>query len=681
MKYNLVLIAFIFMVLESYAVKTAYAPPEPGFKLLYYQDSGWLNPASWIQINAPSGQIPIQRIPTGVDDIIFSKAISGLDNIGFRMDSINVGGVTNSQYQCHSMQVSGTHLNFLAITIPDLGTNVSVQTNNGGYVLIDSGAVFERGLFALHGGNPSVADLGVYNSTLEEYFSHGTYSYVQGEDYSRINFVNSYFSGNGFNGGAHSQLYASNSTFDTYSFSFGDNSADTVINCKIGDVNGIGIYNLNLFFGKSSTLVSDGNNIFSPFGTNIYTSGLSFKTNIKPGAIAYYVDLSFMQEDTAHPLPNIIDGNISLAGEVRNGLAIQSELWISGDLNGYSPIYSSYYDSTGVFVNAVKQFVIGGMFNFGNSTAVSACNMGYCHYKLVFFGNQNSNIDWPTGFPVDTLVIAKSNCAKVTVVNPLYVASETRIDSGQLALYPNAGVPNKLVCGGNLNILKGGGLLLKRDSLGNVANIAVRGVINDQNISIDSVCHGLSNPYYGRISFFTGALPITLINFSGRYLQQSVQLNWEVGNQENLEVFAVEKSFNGSSFTEIGEVAPKQAGADINYQFIDNGTLADVVYYRLKIIDKDGKFSYSNVIRINATTIGISIYPNPVSDQLLIKNLPFASSIHLSILNTKGESVKEINFFSTSTSLYINTANLPGGAYILLMLSTNRKSAFKFIKQ
>jgi hypothetical protein len=121
---------------------------------------------------------------------------------------------------------------------------------------------------------------------------------------------------------------------------------------------------------------------------------------------------------------------------------------------------------------------------------------------MEFFGNTNSNINWPVGFPIDTFVINKTGCAKVTATNSLYVSGETRIQSGQLVLNPNAGIPYKFVCAGDLNILPGGGLFLRRNGAGAVANMAVDGNITDQNTNVDSTCSGLSNPYAGNITLY-----------------------------------------------------------------------------------------------------------------------------------------------------------------------------------
>ncbi|MEO6637148.1 MAG: T9SS type A sorting domain-containing protein [Ginsengibacter sp.] len=685
MRYSIFLIFALLAAYHLYAGTARNTTPGSGIKLLYYQDNGWTNAASWIQLGVPAGQPPIHRVPTADDDVIFSKAISHLDSILISSDSILVGGSVVSALVCHSLHISGTNLLFTSTSqiLMGTGTLISVYTNDGGYVLIDSGSVVSKGLFQLHGGDSSIADLSVYNSTLERYFSHSVSSYVAGDNFSRINFVNSYFSGAFFDGGDNCHLFASNSTFDVGGFKCGDYSVDTIINCKIGCVTNGNIYGLGLGFGKNSTLFSDSNTVYEGLNTSIYTSGLSLKADLVQGANDNGTSLRFIQEDTANPLPNIIDGSIFMPVDWYNGLAIQGDLWISGDLTWASNIFAASNDSTGLYVNGKEAFVIGGIYNFYQSTKpTSRCAEGFCHYKLGFFGNKNSNISWPIGFPVDTLVVAKSNCAKVTVTNSLYVASETRIDSGQLALYPNEGVTIKFVCGGNLNISQGAGLLLQRDSLNNVTSIAVHGVINDQNSSPDSVCHGLSNPYGGVITL-SAVLPIAFIDISGKYLQKSVLLSWKVGDAKNAKAFVIEKSFDGIQFSPVGQVNAIQNAATYNYQFTDIGNMAGSMYYKVAVIDRDGKISFSKVIKIDVPMQGqgITVYPNPVTDHLLIKNLPIGTAIHLSILDAKGAIVKEMILYPASSSLNINTSNLAAGIYVLLLRGTIMMSTVKLVKR
>src|SRR5690606_5746099 len=103
-----------------------------------------------------------------------------------------------------------------------------------------------------------------------------------------------------------------------------------------------------------------------------------------------------------------------------------------------------------------------------------------CNFKLEFFGNTDTHINWyGGGFPVDTLIINKTNCAKLSVENSLYVSGATRILGGQLVLNPNENISYKFVNAGNLNIANGAGLFLRRNAAGVAANMAIAGSLTN----------------------------------------------------------------------------------------------------------------------------------------------------------------------------------------------------------
>lgn len=111
-------------------------------------------------------------------------------------------------------------------------------------------------------------------------------------------------------------------------------------------------------------------------------------------------------------------------------------------------------------------------------------------------------------------------------------------------------------------------------------------------------------------------LPVRLLSFSGSYNGNDALLNWETEAEVNFSHYEIERSSNGSDFNFTGKVAAQAGASRKQYNYSDNiGTSGNIFYYRLKMVDLDGKFKYSNaiVIRRDAKSInGISISPNPV---------------------------------------------------------------------
>jgi len=116
------------------------------------------------------------------------------------------------------------------------------------------------------------------------------------------------------------------------------------------------------------------------------------------------------------------------------------------------------------------------------------------------------------------------------------------------------------------------------------------------------------------------SLPVKLNSFSGTYDNNIATLNWQAENEINFDHYEIERSANGRDFINVGINTAKGGGSLVNYQFNDNVSAINdnVFYYRLKMVDIDGKYSYSNVImlrRDQSNLKGLLISPNPVLSQ------------------------------------------------------------------
>lgn len=115
-------------------------------------------------------------------------------------------------------------------------------------------------------------------------------------------------------------------------------------------------------------------------------------------------------------------------------------------------------------------------------------------------------------------------------------------------------------------------------------------------------------------------LPVKLVSFTGAFKNNATTLNWVTENQTNLSYFDVERSTNGADFTSLTwKNAQTGNTARQLYSHNDDLTFAggNTFYYRLKIVDVDGSFKYSNVIMIRKTDNAVdalSITPNPVKN-------------------------------------------------------------------
>jgi hypothetical protein len=174
------------------------------------------------------------------------------------------------------------------------------------------------------------------------------------------------------------------------------------------------------------------------------------------------------------------------------------------------------------------------------------------------------------------------------------------------------------------------------------------------------------------------ALPQNLLAFTASKGDNKVILNFTTTNELKVASFDVERSADGSSFTKIGTVTGE--GATAEYTYIDAHPLPSVNYYRLKMIDQSGSYSYSKMVTIRYDKNGsIAIFPNPAKEVLTVQlHLP-AGAISLQIIDRMGRRVKTMTLQSSGSSLStaIDLSGLAAGQYYLHAGSEN----ISFIKQ
>lgn len=112
-------------------------------------------------------------------------------------------------------------------------------------------------------------------------------------------------------------------------------------------------------------------------------------------------------------------------------------------------------------------------------------------------------------------------------------------------------------------------------------------------------------------------LPIELLDFKGKYLNNQSVLSWVTASEKNNDYFILERSEDAHEFTQIGKIdGAGNSNTFLNYQYIDAKPINQVAYYRLKQVDFDGQYSYSQVIALRSNqkiNAEIKAYPNPSS--------------------------------------------------------------------
>ncbi len=171
-------------------------------------------------------------------------------------------------------------------------------------------------------------------------------------------------------------------------------------------------------------------------------------------------------------------------------------------------------------------------------------------------------------------------------------------------------------------------------------------------------------------------LPVIFLSFSGIRLPGGVdRLTWESKGENNAEKYEVETSADGRKFHNIGHINARQA--PFNYYSYNVKVPIDLVsYYRLKLVDRNGAYRYSNVIRIQAnseTLRNFDLTANPVHENLSITiHAQSMAGTRGILLNATGAVAKTFTFIGQENQV-IAIGDLPAGIYILQTVSGTAK--------
>jgi len=181
-------------------------------------------------------------------------------------------------------------------------------------------------------------------------------------------------------------------------------------------------------------------------------------------------------------------------------------------------------------------------------------------------------------------------------------------------------------------------------------------------------------------------LPVTITDFAATKQNTSAKISWSTGQEINSREFIVQRSINGTTWTDLARVAAQgNSTGTVNYTITDPNPAKGNNYYRLKVVDVDNKFDFSATRRVNfASKYTYSIYPNPVTDNVLQLTGDNTGGIKadIQVLNAQSQVVMSQKLNSNTQPAKINVASLATGVYYLrIVASDGTVNTEKFIKR
>jgi hypothetical protein len=168
-------------------------------------------------------------------------------------------------------------------------------------------------------------------------------------------------------------------------------------------------------------------------------------------------------------------------------------------------------------------------------------------------------------------------------------------------------------------------------------------------------------------------LPVELTSFTGNVKAGIVTLNWNTSTEVGNFGFNVERSSNGQDWQNIGFIQGAGNSNSVKkYSFVDNTAKARKYSYRLKQVDNNGAYTYSQVIEVSnsvqPTSFSVGNYPNPFNPSTIIRYaLPVDAFVKITICNILGQTITTIvnqNMEQGVHEVSFNASNFTSGTYI-----------------
>ena len=172
-----------------------------------------------------------------------------------------------------------------------------------------------------------------------------------------------------------------------------------------------------------------------------------------------------------------------------------------------------------------------------------------------------------------------------------------------------------------------------------------------------------------------GTLPIVLINFDAVLNKNEVDLSWTTAQEINSGHFGVERSVDGNHWQTIGIVAAKGfSSIEVNYSYVDQSPLNGTNYYRLQMVDADGKYKYSEIKVVRGSlTAGLKVFPNPAKDYVNVSiGSDITSSVTIRLVNQNGQLLQEKKLsHAGNTIVSFSVNNYPQGNYLVQIIGSD----------
>lgn len=198
------------------------------------------------------------------------------------------------------------------------------------------------------------------------------------------------------------------------------------------------------------------------------------------------------------------------------------------------------------------------------------------------------------------------------------------------------------------------------------------------NFGVNGATAGERTYYFDDVKFGGFIVPVELTSFAANSINGSVVLNWSTATETNNMGFEIERSSDNVTFSTVAFVNGYGTVTETkNYTYTDDVS-AGTYSYRLKQVDFDGSFAYSQTVEVDLTPSEFNLsqnFPNPFNPETKINySVPTRSYVAITLYSISGSEVKTLvsGYMEAGThSVVLNASELPSGVYFYKMTSDN----------
>ena len=164
---------------------------------------------------------------------------------------------------------------------------------------------------------------------------------------------------------------------------------------------------------------------------------------------------------------------------------------------------------------------------------------------------------------------------------------------------------------------------------------------------------------------FEAPLPLTLLDFTGQAVRQNTLLQWSTTNETDVRRFVIERSSDADIYLDIDSVPASDNSSVSSYNYTDTSDNYTTSYYRLKMVDVDGKYTFSNIVIVTHSLASqLNIAPNPAKTFIRV-DYPIGATSNLQIFSINGQLLWTEQLAPGTSTATIDVSKLASGIYTL----------------